>query len=62
VAANKINEACAAVLLNPAATGNTIGSNRLANVNFAQVSGVIGANVCDAPGDPQDLVKLTPQN
>jgi len=62
VASNKINEACAGVLLNPLATGNTIGSNRLANVNFAQVSGSIGANVCDAPGDPNGLVKLTPQD
>jgi len=62
VAGNKINEACAGVLLDPLATGNIIGSNRLANIHFQQLSGVIGANACDASGDQGVSAKLRPSN
>ena len=60
VTLNKINEACGGVMIDPAAVGTVLGSNRLANVSFATVSGVINANVCDAVGVPDGTSKPTP--
>jgi Periplasmic copper-binding protein (NosD) len=62
VTLNKINEACGGILLDPAATGTTIGSNKFANVSLASLSGVIGANVCDAPGTPGASSKNAPSD